>query len=133
MTVELAEFLSECPFFEGKVQANYLEGTMKSASVEKKERDRRIRHYTDGSRVVTDVFLVSIRDVFTGISSENGRIAEKCRQIENWIYQKNKDGELPALGGANAVSVEISRGFAPVWNDGAVARYAAELKLEYII
>lgn len=133
MTVELAEFLSECPFFEGKVQANYLDGTMKSASVEKKERDRHIREYTDGGRVVTDVFLVSIRDVFAAASSENGRIAEKCREIENWIYRKNKSGELPALGGATAVSLEVSRGFAPLWNDGAVARYGAELKLEYII
>ena len=133
MTVKLAEFLSECPFFEGKVSANYLDGAMASASVEKKERDRRVRDYTDGGRVVTDVFSISIRDTFTGLSSENCRIAEKCREVENWIYKKNKDGKLPALDGADAVSLEVSRGFAPVWNRGAVARYEAELKLEYII
>ena len=133
MTVELAKFLSDCPFFEGKVAPNFLEGATASASVEKKEKEPRIRDYTDGSRVVTDTFSVNIRETFTAIAKENSRIAEKCREIENWINQKNKMGELPHLKSADAVSLVVSRGFSPVWNDTSVARYEAEIKLEYII
>jgi len=133
MTEELAKFLSDCPFFEGQVAPNFLEGAIASASIEKKEKERRIRDYTDGSRVVTDTFSVNIRETFTAFAKENSRIAEKCREIENWINQKNKTGELPHLKGADAVSLEVSRGFSPVWNDTSVARYEAEIKLEYII
>ena len=133
MTVELAKFLSDCPFFEGDVSSNFLGDSAGAASVEKKERDRRVRDYTDGSRIVTDTFVIAIRDVFVEISAENTRIEEKCREIENWIHRKNKGGELPILKGADPVSLEVSRGFSPVWNDTSVARYEAEIELEYII
>ena len=133
MTVELAEFLSGCPFFEGTVVPGFLDGVAASASVEKKERDRRVRDYTDGGRIVTDTFSVNLREVFVGIVEENNHISEKCREIEGWIHQKNKIGDLPALTGARAVSLEVSRGFAPVWNDTSVTRYEAEIKLEYMV
>ncbi len=133
MMVEIAEYLSGCPFFEGEVSPNFLDEAMASASVEKKAKDRHVRDYTDGSRVITETFSVVFRDAFVGLSAENGRIAEKCREIENWISEMNKADNLPALKGADAISLEVSRGFSPVWNDGTVARYEAELKLEYII
>ena len=65
MTAELVDYLLECPCFEGAMPCiNFLDAVAGSVSVKKKNQKRNVRSYIDGGQVVSDTFVVSIRDDF---------------------------------------------------------------------
>ncbi|MBR5155163.1 MAG: hypothetical protein IKW62_01600 [Clostridia bacterium] len=133
MIIEVAEYLSACPVLEGRrVCVNYLAEDEDSISVEVAKSRNSVKEYADGGKMRGITFTLSIRDNFGISQMENKEIAEKCREIENWVEEQNLKGNLPVLKGNDlSVSVGISKCFEIVETKDFSARYQADIELIY--
>ncbi len=131
MIVELAKFLSECPFLdEERVCVNYLDGVAPAYSLEATKEKGQSRQYTDGGKLCSRKFAFAMRGEYCGADSINRQAAKKCSDIEAWINSKSRAGQLPDMGDKiTVISCEVTRGFAPVSTASVDARYEAELEI----
>lgn len=134
MIVEMAKYLSSCPFFDGeRVELNYLDCKIGAASVEMKESKNIVREYADGGVLMAAVFKLAVRGGFGLLDEESRQLADRLCRIEKWIEEQNLIGNLPGFEAAvKAVSVGVVKCFCIERTDGNSARYEAEIELIYL-
>ena len=134
MINEMIEFLSLCPFLEGKeINVNYLDFTDEAIMLEPEGKRQVVRRYADGGILKSALFRLVIRRQFCSDISENKRIADEFALIEKWIEEQNLNGNLPAINDARKlVSVGVAKCFEISKIDRSSARYEAKIELIYL-
>ena len=130
MIVKLAEFLSNCPAFDGeRVRVNYLDGDLGAAALT--FRDEAVgKPYADGGRLSAFSFALAVRGEYTNAHGVMKRAAVRLSEIENWINTQDRLGNYPDFGdGVTVVGLNAS-GFSPKLTGSVDAGYEAEIKLE---
>ncbi len=133
MLKQTADFIETCPYLGGQpVNVNYLDKGEASVSLEQLPRLRSVREYSDGGALKGQSFVIALNEAFGTGEEDSVLISQKCQSIEKWLEEQNLSGNLPVLGdGAVAVSLGVTKQFAPVRTNGISARYEAEIEVIY--
>jgi len=134
MINEMMEFLSLCPFLDGKeINVNYLDHTDKAIMLEPEGKRQVLRRYADGGLLKSALFRLVIRRPFCPDISENKKLANELGLIEKWIEEQNLNGNLPIIRDARrSVSVGVAKCFEITKTDRNSARYEAKIELIYL-
>ncbi len=134
MIEETVKYLSQCPYLaDAGVKVNYLEGKPTAFALRMKTANPVVKRYTDGGGVFESRFILALRLEYSGADKYNRAAAKRCEDIEGWIAQQNKSGNLPDLGhGATALSLTVEKNFNAASLGSVEARFEAELRLVYL-
>ena len=104
---EIREFLSACPYLEGRlININYLGSGTGAVSLENISSNRFIKEYTDGERLCGARFCLAVRQTSSQSLSSNRVAAEILESVSVWLDEQNRQENLPKLG-ETGMSVEI--------------------------
>lgn len=133
MLVEMAEFLSSCPYFEGeRVFVNYLGPKMGSYSLERVSGKTEKKLYADGGKLCSDRFILSVRAQYPSPLPLTLEIQERCRNIENWIEKQSCLGTLfNSKICETVISCAVAEKFTAIRSEGNDVRYEAQLEVRY--
>ena len=134
MITRLAEYISDCPYFEGReIKINYLDKEIGSVSLEATGNRKVVRSYADGGRLISEVFVLALREAFDMGDFENICITEKCKGIETWLESKAGDEDFFGEKEEKALSfLKILKPFHLVRTEGNFAKYEAEIETGYL-
>ena len=134
MIEETVKYLSQCPHLaDAGIKVNYLEGKPIAFALRMKPTSPVVKRYTDGGGVFEVRYILALRQEYSGADKYNRAAAKRCEDIEKWIAQQNKMGNLPDLGqGVNPLSIEVAKSFEAKPSGSVDARFEAELRLVYL-
>ncbi len=133
MLVEMAEFLSNCPYFEGeKICVNYLGPEMGTYSLERVSGKTEKKPYADGGELCSDRFILSVRVRYPSPLPLTLEVQERCQKIEGWIEEQSCLGTLfSSKMGETVISCDVTEKFAAIRSEGNDVRYEAQLEVKY--
>ncbi len=134
MIEETVKYLSQCPHFAGTgIKVNYLDGKPLAFALRMKSTDPVVKRYTDGGGLFEARFILALRQEYGGGDKYNRAAAKRCEDIEEWIAQQNKSGNLPDLGQEiMPMSLTVEKSFSAEPAGSVDARFEAELRLVYL-
>ncbi len=134
MIRRLAEYISACPYFEGReLNVNYLGKEIGSASLEMTGNRKTVRSYADGGSLEQTVFVLALREAFDMGDFDNQHIVEKCGAIEKWLEKETGDSEICGTKEDITLnSVRVLKPFSVISTEGSFARYEAEIEIVYL-
>lgn len=95
----IKEFIETCPYLKkGKVNVDYLKDKPLSYSIDETPVDPVLINFPDGGRRLQIQFDFSIQANFSVL--ENIKNSKFCDDFTDWIYEQNKQENLPKIDGA---------------------------------
>ena len=97
--VLIKEFIETCPYLKkGKVNVDYIKDKPQSYSIDETPVDPVLQNFLDGGRRLQIQFDFSIQANFSVL--ENIKNSKFCDDFTDWIYEQNKQENLPKIDGA---------------------------------
>lgn len=94
----IKEFIETCPYLKkGKVNVDYLKDKPLSYSIDETPVDPVLQNFSDGGRRLQIQFDFSIQANFSAL--ENIKNSKFCDDFTDWIYEQNKNENLPKIDG----------------------------------
>ena len=95
----IKEFIETCPLLKnGKVNVDYIKDKPQSYSIDETPVDPVLINFPDGGRRLQIQFDFSIQANFSVL--ENIKNSKFCDDFTDWIYEQNKQENLPKIDGA---------------------------------
>ena len=95
----IKEFIETCPYLKkGKVNVDYIKDKPQSYSIDETPVDPISQNFLDGGRRLQIQFDFSIQANFSVL--ENIKNSKFCDDFTDWIYEQNKQENLPKIDGA---------------------------------
>ena len=95
----IKEFIETCPYLKkGKVNVDYIKDKPQSYSIDETPVDPVLQNFLDGGRRLQIQFDFSIQASFSAL--ENIKNSKFCDDFTDWIYEQNKQENLPKIDGA---------------------------------
>lgn len=95
----IKEFIETCPYLKkGKVNVDYIKDNPQSYSIDETPVDPVLQNFSDGGRRLQIQFDFSIQANFSVL--ENIKNSKFCDDFTDWIYEQNKQENLPKIDGA---------------------------------
>ena len=95
----IKEFIETCPYLKkGKVNVDYIKDKPQSYSIDETPVDPVLQNFLDGGRRLQIQFDFSIQANFSVL--ENIKNSKFCDDLTDWIYEQNKQENLPKIDGA---------------------------------
>lgn len=95
----IKEFIETCPLLKnGKVNVDYIKDKPQSYSIDETPVNPVLQNYADGGRRLQIQFDFSIQASFSAL--ENIKNSKFCDDFTDWIYEQNKQENLPKIDGA---------------------------------
>lgn len=95
----IKEFIETCPYLKkGKVNVDYIKDKPQSYSIDETPVDPVLQNFLDGGRRLQIQFDFSIQANFSVL--ENIKNSKFCDDLTDWIYEQNKQENLPKIEGA---------------------------------
>ena len=95
----IKEFIETCPYLnKGKVNVDYIKNKPLSYSIDETPVDPVLQNFSDGGRRLQIQFDFSIQANFSAL--ENIKNSKFCDDFTDWIYEQNKQENLPKIDGA---------------------------------
>lgn len=95
----IKEFIETCPLLKnGKVNVDYIKDKPQSYSIDETPVDPVLQNFLDGGRRLQIQFDFSIQANFSVL--ENIKNSKFCDDFTDWIYEQNKQENLPKIDGA---------------------------------
>ena len=95
----IKEFIETCPYLKkGKVNVDYLKDKPLSYSIDETPVDPVLQNFSDGGRRLQIQFDFSVQANFSVL--ENIKNSKFCDDFTDWIYEQNKQENLPKIDGA---------------------------------
>lgn len=95
----IKEFIETCPYLKkGKVNVDYIKDKPQSYSIDETPVDPVLQNFLDGGRRLQIQFDFSIQSNFSVL--ENIKNSKFCDDFTDWIYEQNKQENLPKIEGA---------------------------------
>lgn len=95
----IKEFIETCPYLKkGKVNVDYIKDKPQSYSIDETPVDPVLQNFLDGGRRLQIQFDFSIQANFSVL--ENIKNSKFCDDFTDWIYEQNKQENLPKIEGA---------------------------------
>lgn len=95
----IKEFIETCPYLKnGKVNVDYIKDKPQSYSIDETPVDPVLQNFADGGRRLQIQFDFSIQASFSAL--ENIKNSKFCDDFTDWIYEQNKQENLPKIDGA---------------------------------
>ena len=95
----IKEFIETCPLLKnGKVNVDYIKDKPQSYSIDETPVDPVLQNFADGGRRIQIQFDFSIQANFSVL--ENIKNSKFCDDFTDWIYEQNKQENLPKIDGA---------------------------------
>ena len=95
----IKEFIEACPYLnKGKVNVDYIKNKPLSYSIDETPVDPVLQNFSDGGRRLQIQFDFSIQANFSAL--ENIKNSKFCDDFTDWIYEQNKQENLPKIDGA---------------------------------
>ena len=95
----IKEFIETCPYLKkGKVNVDYLKDKPLSYSIDEIPVDPVLQNFSDGGRRLQIQFDFSVQANFSAL--ENIKNSKFCDDLTDWIYEQNKQENLPKIEGA---------------------------------
>jgi len=95
----IKEFIETCPYLKkGKVNVDYIKDKPQSYSIDETPVDPILQNFLDGGRRLQIQFDFSIQANFSVL--ENIKNSKFCDDFTDWIYEQNKQENLPKIDGA---------------------------------
>lgn len=131
----IRKFILQCPHLDELakgVNVDYLDEDITSYSIEEAPTNPIVKRYIDGSSERQFEFIFASRESYGPEALQNIENSGFYEHFADWIEEKNKEGELPALErGLQARKIECtSTGYA-FQTDEDRARYQIQLRLTY--
>ena len=94
----IGEFIETCPFLnKGKVNLDYIKEKPQSYSIDETPVEPVLNYFPDGGRRLQIQFDFSIQSNFSIL--ENIKNSKFCDDFMKWIYEQDRDGNLPNIDG----------------------------------
>lgn len=94
----IKEFIETCPYLKnGKVNVDYIKDKPQSYSIDETPVDPVLVNFRDGGRRLQIQFDLSIQSNFSVL--ENIKNSEFCDDFTDWIYEQDKNDNLPKIDG----------------------------------
>ena len=94
----IREFIETCSLLKnGKVNVDYIKDKPQSYSVDETPSTTILKPYTDGGSRNQILFDFSIQASFSAL--ENIKNSKFCDDFTSWIYEQNKNNNLPKIDG----------------------------------
>ena len=94
----IGEFIETCPLLnKGKVNLDYIKEKPQSYSIDETPVESVLNYFPDGGRTSQIQFDFSIRSNFSVL--ENIKNSKFCDDFTRWIYEQNKNDNLPKIDG----------------------------------
>lgn len=95
----IKDFIETCPYLnKGKVNVDYIKDKPLSYSIDETPVDPVLQNFSDGGRRLQIQFDFSIQANFSAL--ENIKNSKFCDDFTDWIYEQNKQENLPKIDGA---------------------------------
>lgn len=95
----IKDFIETCPYLKkGKVNVDYLKDKPLSYSIDETPVDPVLQNFSDGGRRLQIQFDFSVQANFSAL--ENIKNSKFCDDFTDWIYEQNKQENLPKIDGA---------------------------------
>lgn len=95
----IKEFIESCPYLnKGKVNVDYIKNKPLSYSIDETPIDPVLQNFSDGGRRLQIQFDFSVQANFSAL--ENIKNSKFCDDFTDWIYEQNKQENLPKIDGA---------------------------------
>ena len=95
----IKEFIETCPYLKnGQVNVDYIKDKPQSYSIDETPVDPVLQNFSDGGRRLQIQFDFSIQASFSAL--ENIKNSKFCDDFTDWIYEQNKQENLPKTDGA---------------------------------
>lgn len=95
----IKEFIEACPYLnKGKANVDYIKNKPLSYSIDETPVDPVLQNFSDGGRRLQIQFDFSIQANFSAL--ENIKNSKFCDDFTDWIYEQNKNENLPKIDGA---------------------------------
>lgn len=95
----IKEFIETCPYLKnGQVNVDYIKDKPQSYSIDETPVDPVLQNFSDGGRRLQIQFDFSIQASFSAL--ENIKNSKFCDDFTDWIYEQNKQENLPKIDGA---------------------------------
>ena len=95
----IKEFIETCPYLKnGKVNVDYIKDKPQSYSIDETPIDPVLQNFTDGGKRLQIQFDFSVQSNFSAL--ENIKNSKFCDDFTDWIYEQNKQENLPKIDGA---------------------------------
>ena len=95
----IKEFIETCPYLKnGQVNVDYIKDKPQSYSIDETPVDPVLQNFLDGGRRLQIQFDFSIQANFSVL--ENIKNSKFCDDFTDWIYEQNKQENLPKIDGA---------------------------------
>ena len=95
----IKDFIETCPYLnKGKVNVDYIKDKPLSYSIDETPVDPVLQNFSDGGRRLQIQFDFSVQANFSAL--ENIKNSKFCDDFTDWIYEQNKQEELPKIDGA---------------------------------
>lgn len=95
----IKEFIETCPYLKnGQVNVDYIKDKPQSYSIDETPVDPVLQNFSDGGRRLQIQFDFSIQSNFSVL--ENIKNSKFCDDFTDWIYEQNKQENLPKIDGA---------------------------------
>ncbi|MFR8754450.1 MAG: chloramphenicol resistance protein [Monoglobales bacterium] len=95
----IKEFIESCPYLnKGKVNVDYIKNKPLSYSIDETPIDPVLQNFSDGGRRLQIQFDFSVQANFSAL--ENIKNSKFCDDFTDWIYEQNKNENLPKIDGA---------------------------------
>lgn len=95
----IKEFIESCPYLnKGKVNVDYIKNKPLSYSIDETPIDPVLQNFSDGGRRLQIQFDFSVQANFSAL--ENIKNTKFCDDFTDWIYEQNKNENLPKIDGA---------------------------------
>ena len=94
----IGEFIETCPLLnKGKVNLDYIKEKPQSYSIDETPVEPVLNYFPDGGRRLQIQFDFSIQSNFSVL--ENIKNSKFCDDFTRWIYEQNKNDNLPKIDG----------------------------------
>lgn len=133
MMNNIKAFIETCPLLSGiDININYLGENDTSGAIENVSSEPIIKNYTDGATLRQFLFAVTLRQNYGQDLAANSAATAKLEQISDWLYEQDRIGILPALGGNKSpVSLEVVKTGWIEEKESDTAKYQLTCRLVY--
>ena len=123
----IAKWLRQCPYLSliEDVDTDCLSAELESYGIFKQPSGER-ESFIDGSSEVTEYYTILTRQSYQ-LESERVSNQEFMAKVEDWIYQKEIDGELPKIQGIETVEVANSFYLLETENDEGIYQFTIKV------
>lgn len=115
------------------LNVNYLGAKEDDVSIEASPGNHVVKKYIDGGELRQLPFTIALRDSFTDDVETNLAVPEFFENLQQWIEEKNRKGEMPLCDGVKPVSIRCTSQGYGVSNNQKTARYQMNCRFLYTV